>query len=77
MTKLQSDGTLRLSDAIGQQGKVYLTIPAGGAGQVQVGFQGRLMIFEAMSSNKEAIKTGEPVVVIDVVGGNTLVVEKA
>jgi membrane protein implicated in regulation of membrane protease activity len=77
MTKLQSDGTLRLSDAIGQQGKVYLTIPAGGTGQVQVAFQGRLMIFEAMSANKEAIKTGELVVVIDITGGNTLVVEKA
>jgi membrane protein implicated in regulation of membrane protease activity len=77
MTKLQSDGTLRLSDAIGQQGKVYLTIPANGTGQVQVGFQGRLMIYEAVSANKEAIKSGEPVVVIDVVGGNMLVVEKS
>jgi membrane protein implicated in regulation of membrane protease activity len=76
MTKLQSDGTLRLSDAVGQQGKVYLTIPAGGTGQVQVGFQGRLMIYEAVSANKEAIKTGDQVVVIDITGGNILVVEK-
>jgi len=76
MTRLQSDGTLRLSDAIGQQGKVYLTIPAGGTGQVQVAFQGRLMIYDAISSDKEAIKTGEQVVVIDITGGNVLVVEK-
>jgi membrane protein implicated in regulation of membrane protease activity len=76
MAKLQSDGTLRLSDAIGQQGKVYLTIPAGGAGQVQVAFQGRLMIYEAVSANKESIKTGDQVVVIDITGGNILVVEK-
>jgi membrane protein implicated in regulation of membrane protease activity len=76
MAKLQSDGTLRLSDAIGQQGKVYLTIPASGAGQVQVAFQGRLMIYEAVSANKEAIKYGEPVMVIDITGGNILVVEK-
>jgi membrane protein implicated in regulation of membrane protease activity len=76
MTKLQSDGTLRLSDAIGQQGKVYLTIPAGGTGQVQVAFQGRLMIYEAVSANKEVIKTGEQVVVIDITGGNILVVER-
>ena len=77
MIKLQSDGTLRLTDAIGQQGKVYLTIPAGGTGQVQVAFQGRLMIYEAVSSTKEAIKTGEQVLVIDIAGGNMLVVEKA
>lgn len=77
MTKLQSDGTLRLSDAMGQQGKVYLTIPAGGTGQVQVAFQGRLMIYDAVAADKKVIKTGEQIVVIDIVAGNTLVVEKA
>ena len=76
MTKLQSDGTLRLSDAIGQQGKIYLTIPPEGTGQVQVAFQGRLMIYDAVSVDKKTIKTGEKVVVIDIVAGNTLVVEK-
>lgn len=77
MTKLQCDGTLKLSDAMGQQGKVYLTIPAGGTGQVQVAFQGRVMIYDAISGDKEMIKTGEQIVVIDIAGGNTLVVEKA
>jgi membrane protein implicated in regulation of membrane protease activity len=77
MTKLQSDGTLRLSDAIGQQGKIYLTIPPAGTGQIQVAFQGRLMIYDAVSADKKTIRTGEQVVVIDIVGGNTLVVEKA
>ena len=77
MTRLQSDGTLRLSDAIGQQGTIYLTIPPAGTGQVQVAFQGRLMIYDAVSADKTTIKTGDPVVVIDIVGGNTLVVEKA
>jgi membrane protein implicated in regulation of membrane protease activity len=76
MGKLQSDGTLRMSDAMGQQGKVYLTIPASGTGQVQVAFQGRVMMYDAVSADKKTIKTGEPVVVIDIVGGNTLVVEK-
>ncbi len=77
MAKLQSNGTLRLSDAIGQQAKVYLTIPAEGTGQVQVAFHGRWMIYDAVSAHKEAIKTGESVVVIDITGGNTLVVKKA
>ena len=77
MTKLQSDGTLKLSNAIGQQGKVYLTIPADGTGQVQVSFQGRLMIHDAISANKEEIKTGDQIVVIDIAGGNILVVEQS
>ena len=77
MTKLQSDGTLKLSNAIGQQGKVYLTIPADGTGQVQVAFQGRLMIYDAISANKEEIKTGDQIVVIDIAGGNILVVEQS
>jgi membrane protein implicated in regulation of membrane protease activity len=77
MTKLQSDGTLKLSNAIGQQGKVYLTIPAEGTGQVQVAFQGRLMIYDAISANKEEIKTGDQIVVIDIAGGNILVVERS
>jgi membrane protein implicated in regulation of membrane protease activity len=77
MTKLQSDGTLKLSNAIGQQGKVYLTIPADGTGQVQVAFQGRLMIYDAISANKEEIKTGDQIVVIDIAGGNILVVERS
>ncbi len=76
MTKLQSDGTLKLSNAIGQQGKVYLTIPAQGTGQVQVAFQGRLMIYDAISANKKEIKTGNQIVVIDIAGGNILVVEQ-
>lgn len=77
MTKLQSDGTLKLSNAIGQQGKVYLTIPAEGTGQVQVAFQGRLMIYDAISANKEEIKTGDQIVVIDIAGGNIFVVERS
>ena len=77
MTKLQSDGTLKLSNAIGQQGKVYLTIPADGTGQVQVAFQGRLMIYDAISANKEEIKTGDQIVVNDIAGGNILVVDQS
>jgi membrane protein implicated in regulation of membrane protease activity len=77
MSKLQSDGTLKLSSAIGQQGKVYLRIPAEGTGQVQVAFQGRLMIYDAISANKEEIKTGDQIVVIDIAGGNILVVEQS
>ena len=77
MNKLQADGTVKLTSAIGGQGKVYLTIPSEGTGQVQLPIQGRLMIYDAVSANKEEIKTGAQVIVIDIAGGNVLVVEKA
>jgi len=75
--KLQSDGTLRLENAIGKEGTVYLTIPAEGSGQVRVAVQGGLKIFDAISTNQERIPTGENVRVVKVVSGNVLVVERA
>lgn len=36
MRKLQSSGTLNLQNAVGQEGSVYLTVPAGGIGKIQV-----------------------------------------
>jgi len=77
MNRLQSDGTVKISNAIGAQGKVYLRIPVEGTGQVQIPIQGRLMMYDAVSTGKEEIKTGDQVVVIDITGGNILVVEKA
>jgi membrane protein implicated in regulation of membrane protease activity len=77
MSKLQSDGTLNIGSAVGQEGRVYLKIPSGGTGQVQVPCQGRLTIYDAMAAGREEIRSGEPVIVIDIAGGNLLVVERA
>ncbi len=76
MMKLQSDGTVKMNNAIGKEGIIYLTIKAGSRGKVQVEFQGRLMILEAVSADGEEIKTDERVKVTQVIGGDTLVVEK-
>jgi membrane protein implicated in regulation of membrane protease activity len=43
---------------------------------VQIIVQGSLKIFDAMSSNKSVIATGERVRVVGVTSGNTLIVEK-
>jgi membrane protein implicated in regulation of membrane protease activity len=75
MKRLQSDGTVDIRNAIGQQGSVYLTIPAGKSGQVQVAVQGSLRIFDAIAKNGRKIATGQRVRVVDVTGTNTLVVE--
>ena len=76
MRNLQSDGTLRIINAIGQEGSVYLTIPKGGSGQVRVSVQGALKIFDAVSESNEKIPTGGRVMVSNVINENTLVVNK-
>ena len=74
--KLQSSGTIDTVGAIGSEGTVYATIPATGTGSVQVIVKDRLREFDAVSHNKEVIRTGERIKVVWV-NGNILVVEKA
>ena len=76
MKGLQSDGTINIKNAIGQSGSVYLKIPARGTGQVQITIQGALKIFDAISEEKELIKTGEKIRVKRIIDHNTLSVEK-
>lgn len=74
--KLQSSGTVENVSTIGAEGKVYLTIPAGGSGRVLVNFKNRFREFDAVNKDKEvALKTGERIKVVWV-DGNVLVVEK-
>ena len=77
MKRLQTEGTIDIKNTIGTEGNVYLTIPGNGTGQVQLIAQGSLKIFNAVSSNKTMIATGEKVQVVGVAAGNTLIVEKA
>jgi hypothetical protein len=76
MKKLQTEGTIHIENTVGTDGSVYLTVPQNGTGQVQIIVQGSLKIFDAMSSNKSVIATGERVRVVGVASGNTLIVEK-
>jgi hypothetical protein len=77
MKRLQTDGTVNIQNTVGKDGEVYLNIPKNGSGQVQVIVQGSLKIFDAISSNKAPIATGEKIHVVGVQGGNTLLVEKS
>lgn len=74
--RLQSDGTMRIRHALGSGGTVYLNIPKEGTGQVQVEIDGRLKVCDAISSNKEEIKTGDQVTVVWVQSNGVLVVER-
>ncbi len=73
MGRLEADGTVLTEEAIGEPGTVYLAIPADGRGKVHLLLRGRLSELDAISRSG-AIATGAPVLVTDVIEGDTLVV---
>jgi hypothetical protein len=77
MMSMQSSGTLNLSNAIGQEGTIYLRIPKDGTGKVRVAVQKHLKVMDAVAEDKKEIKDGERVQVVSLVSGNVLVVKKA
>jgi len=77
MNSLQSSGNMNVKDAVGQEGTVYLTIPAEGTGRVQLPVSGRLKVMSATSHDKVEIKTGTRVSVVAVVNERVLGVRKA
>jgi len=78
LIKLQESGTMKLSNALGQQGEVYITIPAKkqGEGKVQIIVQGSLRTLDAMTEDTEEIKTGSFIEVIDIINGILIVKRK-
>jgi membrane protein implicated in regulation of membrane protease activity len=77
MKSLQYAETLNMEDASGQEGTVYLTIPAEGTGKIQVMVRGSIGVYDAVSEGDKEIKTGERVMVVRVVSDNVLVVTPA
>jgi hypothetical protein len=74
MRRLQSDGTLVIGNAVGQQGTVYLTIPEKGVGSINVTVQGAQRTLDAMSKDGFMVPTGSVVRVVGVAAGKILVV---
>ena len=72
---LESDGTMKHEDAIGERGQVYSRIRANESGKVRVAVDGTLRTLTARAKDKTLhISTGEFIKVTDVIG-NTLIVE--
>lgn len=74
--RLRTEGTVRIDRAVGRQGTVYLVIPShnSGAGKIHLNLQNRIMEYRAITSG-EAIPTGAKIVVVNVVGADTLEVQ--
>ena len=73
MMRLEDDGTVQIHGAIGASGTVYLSIPGdrSGVGKVHVTLQNRLVEYQAVTSQRP-LPTGSRVLIIDVVGPDTV-----
>jgi hypothetical protein len=68
MFRAETRGNLRLEDAAGQLGTVYLQVPGGnaGTGLVQFALQGRTVELRAYTREPDTLSTGSAVLVISV-----------
>ena len=75
MTRLEDDGTIAIAGAIGTIGIVYLTIPGArsGSGKIHLTLQNRTVELQAVTP-EAMLPTGTAVLVVDVVGPDTVVV---
>ncbi len=73
LNRLEEDGTVHLDRSIGQPGTVYLRIPGerAGVGKVLLTVQNRTVECQAVTALDE-LPTGTPVVVVDILGPDTV-----
>ena len=78
MHKLNLDGTIQIDHAVGCRGSVYLGIPAAraGLGKVHVNVVNRVLEYQALTA-QDALTVGTPIVVVGVVGPDTVEVAVA
>ncbi|MBJ2173959.1 hypothetical protein JBL43_06905 [Aureibaculum sp. A20] len=77
MNRLTEDGTLKIKNAIGAVGEVYLPIGANRSktGKIQISVQGSLRELEALTDENNNLATGTVVKVIEIVSAELLLVE--
>ena len=78
ISKLAEDGTLKIENAVGRVGEVYLSI--GGKrermGKISIDVQGSKRELNALTDEEEDLKQGDVIKVTSVVSGEILLVEK-
>jgi len=76
--QLAESGTLKMKNAIGTIGEVYLPIGANRSkmGKVQIKVQGSLRELEALTDDEKDLKTGTVVKVIEIISAELLLVKK-
>jgi len=78
MGKMAESGTLKIKNAIGVIGEVYLPIGASRSeiGKIQIKVQGSLRELDAITDGNEELKTNTIIKVLEVVSDELLLVEK-
>ncbi|MEZ7930936.1 MAG: hypothetical protein ACI8RY_001477 [Urechidicola sp.] len=78
ISKLAESGTLRIENAVGNIGEVYLSIGANRSriGKISIDVQGSKRELSALSDEKEDLKQGEVIRVTAVVSGEILLIER-
>ena len=78
INSLAESGTLRIKNAIGQVGEVYLSIGANRSkiGKVSIKVQGSLRELEAITDEEEDLKTNTVVEVVEIISTELLLVKK-
>jgi membrane protein implicated in regulation of membrane protease activity len=75
-TRLQSSGTLRIGDAVGATGTVYLSIEPGKPGKVTVVVGSRSLVRDAIPEGRQTLPTGTPIRVVQVLDDGVLMVTR-
>lgn len=77
LLKLQNNGNVRLNNAVGMEGEVYIPIPPGGQGQGKVNLllQGRWVECDAVNTGQQPLRTKQAVRVVGLQAGSLLIVE--
>jgi len=78
MSKLTESGSLKLKNAIGRIGEVYIPIKAkrGAIGQIQINIQGSVRTLQALTDDEEDLSSGVVVQVNAIINDQILLVTK-
>lgn len=78
LSKMTHDGSLKLKNAVGGTGEVYLTVGAqrSRVGKIQINVQGHLRELEAITDSSTDLVQGDVVRVSDITSNGMLVVSK-
>lgn len=78
ISKLAENGTLKISNAIGKVGEVYLSVGSNRSkiGKITIDVQGSKRELSALTDSGVDLKQGDVIKVIEVVSGEILLIEK-